>query len=97
MNIENCHILIENGRLRVFYDLPPLLFPVPLIDARSAHELNEKAVKIFGAKEWIRYLAERAVDKSISPVHPLLGDVCENHKEDYMAVRGTIEKGKEND
>lgn len=92
LNIDNCHILIENGRLRIIYDLPGLLFPVTLIDAHSCHELNEKAMKIFEPKVWIRYLIEQAGDKSISPAHPLLADVCKNHKGYYAAVCNDMER-----
>ncbi len=92
MNVNNCDILIENGRLRLFYNLPGCLFPVQVIDTRSNHIFNERAIKIFGPKSWIRYLAKQAADKSISPVHPLLGDVYRNHKEDCIAVCHSVGK-----
>lgn len=90
MNINNCDILFEGGRLRLVYDMPSLNFPMTLVHARSNHELNEKAMKIFDPKEWIHYLAEQGAGKSISPVHPLLADAYKNHKEDYMAVLNNI-------
>lgn len=94
MNINNCDILFESGRLRLVYDMPGLNFPMTLVHARSNHELNEKAMKIFEPKEWIHYLAEQGVGKSISPVHPLLADAYKNHKEDYMAVLNNIKDEK---
>ena len=66
MNINNCDILIENGRLRLIYDMPGFNFPMTLIHAYSNHELNEKAMKIFEPKEWIRYLAEQSDGKTTS-------------------------------
>ena len=94
MNINNCDILFESGRLRLVYDVPGFNFPMTLIHARSNHELNEKAMKIFDPKEWIHYLAEQGAGKSISPVHPLLADAYKNHKEDYMAVLNNIKDEK---
>lgn len=94
MNINNCDILFESGRLRLVYDMPGFNFPMTLVHARSNHELNEKAMKIFEPKEWIHYLAEQGVGKSISPVHPLLADAYKNHKEDYMAVLNNIKNEK---
>ncbi len=94
MNINNCDILFESGRLRLVYDMPGFNFPMTLVHARSNHELNEKAMKIFEPKEWIHYLAEQGAGKSISPVHPLLADAYKNHKEDYMAVLNNIKDEK---
>lgn len=94
MNINNCDILFESGRLRLVYDMPGFNFPMTLVHARSNHELNEKAMKIFDPKEWIHYLAEQGAGKSISPVHPLLADAYKNHKEDYMAVLNNIKDEK---
>lgn len=94
MNINNCDILFESGRLRLVYDMPGFNFPMTLVHARSNHELNEKAMKIFDPKEWIHYLAEQGAGKSISPVHPLLADAYKNHKEDYMAVLNNIKNEK---
>ena len=94
MNINNCDILIENGRLRLVYDVPGFNFPMTLIHAHSNHELNEKAMTIFEPKEWIRYLVEQAADKSTSPVHPLLADIYKTHKEDYMAILNNIKNEK---
>lgn len=94
MNINNCDILFEGGRLRLVYDTPGFNFPMTLVHARSNHELNEKAMKIFEPKEWIHYLAEQGAGKTISPVHPLLADAYKNHKEDYMAVLNNIKDEK---
>lgn len=94
MNINNCDILFESGRLRLVYDTPGFNFPMTLVHARSNHELNEKAMKIFEPKEWIHYLAEQGAGKTISPVHPLLADAYKNHKEDYMAVLNNIKDEK---
>ncbi len=33
MNINNCDILIENGHLRLIYDMPGFNFPMTLIHA----------------------------------------------------------------
>lgn len=94
MNINNCDILIENGRLRLIYDMPGFNFPMTLIHAYSNHELNEKAMKIFEPKEWIRYLAEQSDGKTTSQVHPLLADIYKSHQEDYMAVLKNIKDEK---
>nr|DAG43426.1 MAG TPA: nucelotide kinase [Caudoviricetes sp.] len=94
MNINNCDILIENGRLRLIYDMPGFNFPMTLIHAYSNHELNEKAMKIFEPKEWIRYLAEQSDGKTTSQVHPLLADIYKSHQEDYMAVLNNIKDEK---
>ena len=94
MNINNCDILIENGHLRLIYDMPGFNFPMTLIHAYSNHELNEKAMKIFEPKEWIRYLAEQSDGKTTSQVHPLLADIYKSHQEDCMAVLNNIKDKK---
>lgn len=90
MNVDNCDVLNENGKLRLIYVLDGFPTPLTLAYANSYHELNEKALRIFDAKKWMRFLIDESADVSISAFHPLVADMYKNHHEIYAATINNI-------
>ena len=86
MNVENCDILNENGKLRLVYDLEEFSTPLTLVHANSYHELNEKAMRIFDPKDWMRFLVDESIGVSTSSLHPLVADMFKNHHDVYESI-----------
>lgn len=96
MNVDNCDVLNENGKLRLIYALDGFPTPLILAQANSYHELNEKALRIFDAKKWMRFLIDESADVSTSAFHPLVADMYKNHHEIYTNVTSDILLNKVN-
>lgn len=96
MNVDNCDVLNENGKLRLIYALDGFPTPLILAQANSYHELNEKALRIFDAKKWMRFLIDESADVSTSAFHPLVADMYKTHHEIYTNVTSDILLNKVN-
>ena len=96
MNVDNCDVLNENGKLRLIYALDGFPTPLILAQANSYHELNEKALRIFDAKKWMRFLIDESAGVSTSAFHPLVADMYKNHHEIYINVTSDILLNKVN-
>lgn len=96
MNVDNCDVLNENGKLRLIYALDGFPTPLILAQANSYHELNEKALRIFDAKKWMRFLIDESADVSTSAFHPLVADMYKNHHDIYTNVTSDILLNKVN-
>lgn len=96
MNVDNCDVLNENGKLRLIYALDGFPTPLILAQANSYHELNEKALRIFDAKKWMRFLIDESAGVSTSAFHPLVADMYKNHHEIYTNVTSDILLNKVN-
>lgn len=96
MNVDNCDVLNENGKLRLIYALDGFPTPLILAQANSYHELNEKALRIFDAKKWMRFLIDESADVSTPAFHPLVADMYKNHHEIYTNVTSDILLNKVN-
>ena len=90
MSVDNCDVLNENGKLRLIYALDGFPTPLILAQANSYHELNEKALRIFDAKKWMRFLIDESANVSTSAFHPLVADMYKNHYEIYTNVASDI-------
>ena len=94
MSVDNCDVLNENGKLLLIYALDGFPTPLVLAHANSYHELNEKALRIFDAKKWMRFLIDESADVSTSAFHPLVADMYKNHYEIYTSVAADILSNK---
>lgn len=85
-NVENSDILMMNGSLQLVYHTDKMDTPMTMIISNSYHDLNEKAMGLFGDYEW----AENVIEWSLhgeSPVwHNLLADIYKNHHEVYKSL-----------
>lgn len=85
-NVENSDVLMMNGSLRLVYHTDKMDTPMTMVISNSYHDLNEKAMGLFGDYEW----AENVIEWSLhgeSPVwHNLLADIYKNHHDVYESL-----------
>ncbi len=85
-NVENSDVIMMNGSLRLVYHTDKMDMPMTMVVSNSYHDLNEKAMSVFGEREW----AENVIEWSLhgeSPIwHNLLADIYKNHYDLYESL-----------
>lgn len=86
MDISKCDIINESGVLRLVYNSDDYAYPLTLAHARSYHELNEAAMKLFNAKAWVTYIIQLNIDHEEPILRTMLADIYKNHHDLYEEV-----------
>lgn len=90
-NVENSDILMMNGSLYLFYHTDKVETPVAMVISKSYHDLNEKAMSLFGDYEWAENVIEWTI-RGENPIwHNLLADIYKNHHDLYSSIMITPE------
>lgn len=90
-NVENCDVTMENGCLRLIYHTDNLPMPMTLVISHTYNGLNEKAMYLFGQKDWAENVVEWSIRKESPIWHNLLADIYKNHHDLYLSVMVTPE------
>lgn len=88
-NVENCDITMENGSLRLIYHTDKMMLPVVMIITNSYHELNERAMYLFGRNEWAEHVVEYSIENESPVWHNLLADIYKNNYDLYSSAMDT--------
>ena len=86
MDISKCDITNESGVLRLVYNSDDYAYPLTLAHARSYHELNEAAMKLFNAKAWVSYIIQLNIDHEEPILRTMLADIYKNYHDLYEEV-----------
>ena len=86
MDISKCDITNESGVLRLVYNSDDYAYPLTLAHARSYHELNDAAMKLFNAKAWVSYIIQLNIDHEEPILRTMLADIYKNHHDLYEEV-----------
>lgn len=86
MDISKCDITNESGVLRLVYNSDDYAYPLTLAHARSYHELNEAAMKLFNAKAWVSYIIQLNIDHEEPILRTMLADIYKNYHDLYEKV-----------